>query len=489
MFLGIDIGTGSSKGVLVSKDGRILDRETIEHGVSTPQPGWYEFDAELVWWAEIQQLSKALLARSTEPLEGICVSGMGPCLVVTDEAFRPLRPAILYGVDSRAGQEIDELNQELGAESIFQQCGKQLSTQSVGPKIRWLAHHQPEVFAATKRIFSLNSFIVARLTGEYIQDHHSASQSDPLYDLHRNDWIAENWTKIAGEIPRPRLVWPSEVVAGVTPEAARLTGIPAGTPVVAGTVDAWAEAFSAGVRQPGDTMLMYGSTLFIVQMLANYQSQEKLWTTTGVDQQSLSLAAGTSTSGTLTSWLRQLFGNPSFEDLIAEASAVPAGSNGLLLLPYFAGERTPIFDAGARGTVIGLTTAHQRGHLFRAGYEGIAFGARQIMEFLAQSAERPQRLVAVGGGTQSALWTQIVSDVTGYPQEIPAETIGASYGDALMAAIGTGSVEASTKWAEISHTVQPNPEHQEVYAELYLAFSALYPATKETMHQLARLQK
>ncbi|NYE94617.1 xylulokinase [Psychromicrobium silvestre] len=489
MFLGIDIGTGSTKGVLVTSEGRILDREAIEHNVSTPRPGWFEFDAEQIWWAEIQQISRTLLSRAELPLQGVCVSGMGPCLVVTGEDLKPLRPAILYGVDSRAGAEIDELNQELGAEKIFERCGKQLSSQSVGPKVRWLAQHEPEVFAATRRIFSLNSFIVARLTGEYIQDHHSASQSDPLYDLHSNDWIPEHWQKIVGGVPAPRLVWPAEVVGSVSVEAARLTGIPSGTPVCAGTVDAWAEAFSAGVRQPGDTMLMYGSTLFVVQILQNYQAHEKLWTTTAVEPGSLSLAAGTSTSGTLASWMRQLFGQPSFEQLIAEAERVPPGSNGLLLLPYFAGERTPIFDPQARGAILGLTTAHQRGHLFRAGYEGIGYGARQIMEFLAASAERPSRLVAVGGGTQSKLWTQVTSDITGYAQEIPAETIGASYGDALMAAIGTGAVEAKTDWSRITEIIHPEPRRQELYQELYSIFSELYPATRKAMHQLAALQR
>ena len=490
MFLGIDIGTGSSKAVLVDGEGTILDQASILHEVSMPRPGWAEFDAEAVWWEETCRLSRQLLdGRDASALQGVCVSGMGPSLVVTDAGFRPLRPAILYGIDSRAHREIEELNAEFGSGELYKLGGKMLSSQSVGPKLRWLARNEPEVFESATHWFGLNSFIVARLTGEYIQDHHSASQSDPLYDLQANAWSREHYDAVAGHLQVPRLAWPMDVVGQVHRQAAELTGIPAGTPVCAGTIDAWAEAFSAGARRPGDTMLMYGSTFFFVQNLHDYRSHELLWTTTGVEKDSLCMAAGMSTSGSLTTWMKRLFGNPSFDELVAEASAVSPGADGLLVLPYFAGERTPIFDGDARGTITGLTLSHTRGHLFRATYEGVAYGVRQILNFMGGAAGETNRLVAVGGGTQSRLWLQIISDVTGREQSLPSQAIGASFGDAHMAAIGTGAVPPETDWAVIGDTIVPDARTAEIYGELFEVYDALYPATRETMHRLADIQR
>jgi xylulokinase len=488
LLLGIDIGTGSTKGVLARPDGEIVATASRSHQMSLPRPGWAEMDAEATWWADVAAISRELVPQAEgAPVAGVCVSGLGPCLVVTDEDTRPLRDAILYGVDMRATAEIDELTERLGADRIIERCGKALSTQAVGPKLLWLRRHEPALWQRVRRWYSANGFIVARLTGEYVIDHHTASQCDPLYDLAENRW-AEDWVdEVAPGLALPRLAWPSDVVGTVTPEAARATGLAAGTPVVAGTVDAWAEAFSAGVRRPGDLMLMYGSTMFFVQVLDELTSHPGLWTTVGSERGSYTLAAGMATSGSLTSWLQELMGGVPFGVLV-EAAATPPGSDGLIVLPYFAGERTPIFDPHARGVVAGLTLRHRRGHLFRAAYEGIAFGIRQILEFLDGPGGPAARIVAVGGGTKGGLWTQIVTDVCGREQQLPAQTIGASYGDALLAAVGTGVASPATDWARVDARVQPDPANAELYEELYQTYCALYPATREYVHRLAAVQ-
>jgi len=270
----------------------------------------------------------------------------------------------------------------------------------------------------------------------------------------------------------------------VTREAAEATGVPASTPVVAGTVDAYSEAFSVGVRRPGDQMLMYGSTMFLVQVIDEYFSDPTLWTTAGIERDTLALAAGTSTAGSLIGWLQQTTGGASFEELMAEAQKVPPGSEGLLVLPYFAGERTPVFDPLARGVVVGLTLRHNRGHLFRAAYEGISFGIREILERF-DDAHSGVRTVAVGGGLRSPVWTQALSDITGRPQLVPEQAIGASYGDALLAAIGTGLVDPGTDWAKVAYEIEPNPRHRALYDDLYQTWRELYPATREQVHRLA----
>ena len=484
LFLGVDIGTGSSKAVLATADGTVVDSARVSHQVAFPHPDWAEFDA-LVGWSEIGALCGQLFDRNdAHRLAGVCVSAMGPCLVVTDDDLRPLRPTILYGIDGRAGAQIEQLNGEFGPDTMLAEGGKLLSAQAVGPKLRWIRDHEPQVWAEATRWHSLSSYLVARLSGEHVIDHHTASQCDPMYELGANGWHAERSAAIAEHLALPRLAWPAEIVGRVTEAAATATGIPAGTPVCAGTVDAWSEAVSAGARRPGDLMLMYGSTMFFVLVTDELVVHEQLWTTAGVEPGTLTLAAGMSTSGILTEWMQRLFGGVAFETLVAEASAVAPGSEGVMVLPYFAGERTPVFDPDARGVIAGLSVRHSRGHLFRATYEGIGYGIRQIVELLEASGAPIERILAVGGGTQGGLWTQIVTDILGRPQLVPAETIGASYGDALLAAIGTDHVAPGTSWDRIGVTVEPDPAAGERYAQLYDAYSQLYPATRGVVHAL-----
>jgi xylulokinase len=224
-------------------------------------------------------------------------------------------------------------------------------------------------------------------------------------------------------------------------------------------------------------------------VLAEARTHPALWATTGVRPGTHCLAGGMATSGALTGWLRRIAGDLPYEQLVAEAGAVPAGSSGLVVLPYFAGERTPIFDPAARGTIIGLTLSHGRGHLYRALLEGTAYGVRHNLEALDDAGGSPQRLVAVGGGTRGGLWTQIVSDVTGRPQDVPAQTIGAAYGDALFAGTAAGLVDPGAGWNPIATRVEPDAGAAGLYDELYGVYRELYPATAAQAHALAAIQQ
>ncbi|GAA3581860.1 FGGY-family carbohydrate kinase [Amycolatopsis ultiminotia] len=481
-LLGVDIGTSSAKGVLVGADGTVLARASRPHTTSRPRPGWFEHDAETVWWAGFTALVRELLtAADGTPPAGLAVSGIGPVLLPADDAGRPVRPAILYGVDTRASAEITELTAELGAESIVERCGSALSSQAVGPKWRWLYRHEPEVAARARRFLMASSYLVQRLTGAYVLDHHSASQCDPMYDLRTGDWAADWAALVAPGIELPRLAWPSEVAGTVTAADAAETGLPAGMPVTCGTVDAWAEAASAGVVAPGDTMIMYGTTMFLIQQTATPRPVPGLWATRGVLPGSYSLAAGMATSGAITDWLRDLF-DGDFAPLVAAAGEVPAGSRGLLMLPYFAGERTPVPDPEARGVLAGLTTGHGQAELYRAALEGTAYGVRHNLEAMGGPA---RRLVAVGGGTQGRVWTGIVSDVTREDQHVPTETIGAAFGDALLAAVAVGQDPDVEAWNPVAEVIRPDPARADTYDEFYTRYRALYPATAEIAHFLA----
>lgn len=487
LLLGIDIGTASTKAVLTLPNGVIVARAQRQHALSVPRPGWAEHDAEKIWWKDVRAVCAELLASiSADRVRGVCVSGIGPCVLPCDSELRPLRPAILYGIDTRATAEIAELDQRYGVDTILARGGSTLSSQAVGPKLLWLRRHEPDILERSAGWYMASSFVVARLTGEYVLDRHSASQCNPLYDMAAGDW-AEDWAaEIAPSVPLPRLVWPSEVVGTVTAAGAAETGLAIGTPVVAGTIDAWAEAFSAGVRKPGELMIMYGSSMFVVQIAGDISPEPPLWYTEGLEPNKRTLAAGMSTAGALTEWLRHLVGEPSWSKIVAEAESSPEASRGLLVLPYFSGERTPIHDAVARGVIIGLTLSHNRGELLRGVYEGIACGVRQILATFAKTIP-VSRVVAVGGGTRSLLWTQIVSDVGRFEQHIPKETIGASYGDSLLAAIGTGFVPPETDWSETAMVIIPNDANEATYGKLVELYDRLYPATAEISHELAAL--
>jgi xylulokinase len=489
LVLGIDIGTASAKGVLATPTGEVVATAAREHALSLPRPGWAEHDAERVWWDGVLALCRELVPAAGGRLAGVCVSGIGPCVVPCDAAVRPLRPAILYGIDTRATEETAELEDRLGANAILARGGSVLSSQALGPKLLWLRRHEPEIWSRTAAWHMASSFAVARLTGEYVLDHHSASQCDPLYDMAAQGWARDWATEICGDAPLPRLAWPADVVGTVHAAGAEATGIPVGTPVMAGTIDAWAEAFSVGVRRAGDLMLMYGSTMFLVEVADAPDAHPGLWLTAGVEPGSRSLAAGMATSGSLTAWLRDLVGNVDYGELVRQAADSPPGSHGLVVLPYFAGERSPLFDPDARGVIAGLTLSHTRGDLFRAVYEAIGYGVRHILETFATAGASPGRVVAVGGGTQGDLWTQVVSDICRLPQTVPEQTIGAAYGDALLAAIGSGLVAVETDWTRKRAEVEPREAGPDAYDERYDLYRRLHPATTEIQHALSDLAR
>jgi xylulokinase len=476
VVIGVDIGTSSSKGVLVDLDGRVIASHVVEHAVQRPDPGRFEMDGR-VWWDEFVEIARQLGGD----VQAVGVSGMGPCVLLTDEYDEPLRPAILYGVDTRSGRQIERLNERYGADEIQRRCGSRLSSQAAGAKVAWVADEEPDLFARARRLYMPSSFLARRLTGEYVLDHHSASQCTPLYD-----WLEQEWWlhEVAGPVELPPLRWPGEAAGTVTAEAAAATGLPEGIAVITGTIDAWSEALSVGAQNAGDLMLMYGTTMFLVHTVPEPLTSPALWGTVGALPGTRNLAGGMATSGAITGWLRDLFGSD-YGALLDEAAAAGPGANGLLMLPYFAGERTPIMDPRARGLIAGLTLSHTRGDLYRAALEATGFAVRHNIEAIEEAGGDIRRIVAVGGGTQGGLWTQIVSDITGREQEIREQSIGAGYGAAWLAAQLVEPVSIDD-WNPVRETVGPRPGP---YEELYDLYRDLYPRTADTVHALAGRQE
>jgi len=484
VFLGVDIGTSSSKGVLVTAGGEILRAAVREHAVDRPQPGYVEMDG-LTWWDEFVAMASELTGPGDVDVAAVGVSGMGPCVLVADENDTPLRPAILYGVDSRAAVEIASLTEELGAVEILDRCGSALSSQSVGPKLAWLRNHEPELFARARRFYMPSSWLVRKLTGEYVLDLHSASQCTPMFDTSSMSWYRPWSDMIAPDLELPPLRWTGEMAGRTTTAVA---GIGAGVPVIVGTIDAWSEAVSVGAQEVGDLMLMYGTTMFLINTVHSRITSASMWGTAGALEGTRNLAGGMATSGAITGWLRDLVGSPDYATLLTEAAASGPGARGLLMLPYFAGERTPIMDPDARGVIAGLTLTHTRGDLYRAALEATAFGIRHNIETMTAAGATIDRVVAVGGGAQGALWPQIVSDVTGLPQVIPSKTIGASFGAAFLAAALEHDVRID-EWNPTAGICEPDAATKVGYDDLYAHYLDLYPATREINRALAHRQK
>lgn len=492
LLLGVDVGTASTKGVLTTLLGEIVASHEVPHELSVPRPGWAEHDAERSWWGDFVTICRTLLAAGRgDAVRAVGVSGIGPCFCPADGAGRPLRPAILYGLDTRAAAEIADLDAALGRDAILRRTGSVLTSQAVGPKLLWFRRHEAELFAQTRYVLPASSFLVLRLTGEYVVDRHTASGFNPMYDIHEGAWIDEWCAEVLGErgptLPRP--LWAVERAGEVSAAAAAETGLRAGTPVAAGTVDAAAEAFSVGVREPGELMLMYGSTFFLILVVDSPRPDERMWGTSYVLPGTADVAAGTATAGSATAWFRSLFGRahdaPGFGELAGEAAEAAPGSRGLIVLPYLSGERTPIHDPLARGLIVGLTLGHGRGDLYRAILEGTAYGVRHILEAVAELDVPVSRVVAVGGGVRGRLWPQIVSDVVGLEQELPAVTIGASYGDALLAGLASGVIGPGTAWERRAELVVPDSDRAARYDELYRLYRSLYEGTRDEMHALA----
>ncbi|NYF14280.1 xylulokinase [Pseudoclavibacter sp. JAI123] len=492
--LGVDIGTSSSKGVLVASDGTIVAQVVREHEVDRPRTGWVEMDAD-IWWSEFSDIARELVASLPGVVvDAVGVSGMGPCVLLADDDDRPVRPAILYGIDTRASKQVARMTRELGEGAITAVGGSVLSSQAGGPKIAWIAESEPEHWSQARRLFMPASWLVRKLTGEYSLDHHSASQVSPLYDIEAERWHAEWWDRYAGSLERPRLAWAGDVAGVITAEAAAETHLAPGTPVITGTIDAWAEAASVGALEVGDLMVMYGTTMFLIATTDETHRSPSMWTTVGTVPGTRNLAGGLATSGALTAWLRNLTG-AEYPQLLEEAAASGPGANGLLTLPYFAGERTPIQDPQARGVIAGLTLEHTRGDLYRAALEATAFGVRHNIETMREAGAALQRIVAVGGGTQGQLWLQTVSDVCGLPQEVPSATIGASYGSAFLAArafaraTGEDGLPSITDWNPPTEVITPNPALKDFYDGLFELYLRLYGDSKSVVHELAALHR
>ncbi len=494
-LLGVDIGTFSSKGVLVGDDGEVAAERTVEHSLDIPSPGRAEHDPEGVWWGDFLLICRDLLRTSgvtAGSIEALGVSTISPAVVAVDAEGRALRPAILYGIDTRATAEMAELSSETGAH---------YDSQSAAPKVMWIRRNEPQVWSRARWILNGSGFINLRLTGARTIDVYDASIFSPLFDARTRTWSKDYGSLVAPAEMMPEITWTSAVMGRVSPEAARQTGLAPGMPVITGTADAAAEAVGAGLAAPGDMMVMYGSSTFFILRTDRLRSPRGFWSSRFLEPETFVVAGGTATAGSLTRWFRDQFapeersaeragGESAYAALARLADASPPGSRGLVVLPYFSGERTPLDDPGARGMIFGLTLGHTRADVYRAVLESVGFSIRHNIEALKAEDCAASRILAVGGGTRNPAWMKIVSDIAGIEQVVPARQVGASYGDAFLAGIGAGIFRGTAdavRWVRPGAAVQPDPVPRAVYDAGYRLYRDLYESNRELMRKAAAI--
>lgn len=306
-LLGFDAGTSASKGTLCDFAGGILATAETPHPVRSPKPGYAEHDPIQDWWHDFIKIVRELLEKSgidPKQIAGIGVSTVMAGITPVDASGTPLRNAILYGIDSRAQKQIADLNREIGEEALLSICGTLLNMESFGPKIRWIQDNEPEIFRRTHRFTFAAGFLTAKLTGRYCLDRYSARAALPMLDSEKIEWNEELTRFVCRMDQLPEIVNTTDVVGKVTHAAALETGLAEGTPVIAGTTDAGAESISAGITQPGDMMMMYGSTLYMLRLTEKMVRNSGLASGVYVLNNTARLTAGMATAGALLRWMR-----------------------------------------------------------------------------------------------------------------------------------------------------------------------------------------
>ena len=506
-LLGVDIGTQGIKGVLLDENLKEVGKAYTEHNYIQPKPNWFEHNAEETWWKGFKLIIQKLFSEmSISPKEiiGVGCSGVSPCMLPVDDKNNPLRNAILYGIDTRSQNEIKEITQKLGEEKLLEINKQPLTTQSVGPKILWYKKNEPKKYKKTKRIFTTSNYIVYKLTGKYLLDYTQAAFFGPFYNFDKHCWnkeICETFDISLNLFPDLKNV--KDIAGRVSRKAAQETGLSEGTPVILGTADGIAEIISAGSSIPGEVTLIYGTTGIISIITNKIPSIKELWVLPHfLFSDKYLVVGGTATSAALTKWFRDNFGEiekimqkrikiNAYDLLIQQVKKIAPGSQGLIVLPYFSGERTPINDPLARGVIMGLTLSHSRNHIYRALLEGAAYSFQHHFDIFKQHKLEISKVIACGGGTKSDLWVQIVSDVIGYDQFIPNTTIGAEMGMAYMAAKAIGLFDSYSSIMETAggkdsyKRIKFNQKNHETYREYYKIYRNLYKNIKNDMHALA----
>ena len=491
-LIGIDVGTGGSRAVLIDAAGRVVASATVEHQPFVSlQTGWAEQDPH-DWWRASAAAIRAAIAKAgidADQIKGVGLSGQMHGAVLLDERDEVLRPALIW-CDQRSADQCRYLTANVGAARLIELTCNPALTGFTLPKLLWVRDHEPETWQRVRSVLLPKDYVRFKLTGDKATDVADASGT-LLLNVASRRWSDEMLaaTEIDAEV-LPRLYESAEITGVVSDKAAAETGLLAGTPVVAGAGDQAAGAVGLGLVEPGMISATIGTSgvVFATTNTPALDPQGRVHTFCHAIPGRWHVMGVTQGAGLSLRWFKDQFGvvstdvssGDSYDSLTAEAARVPPGADGLLWAPYLMGERTPHVDPDARAALVGLTASHTRAHVVRAILEGVAFSLRDSFEILKELHVPCETIRLGGGGARSALWRQIQADVYGHEVETVEAEEGAAYGVALLAAVAGGawpSVEAAC--AEVVRTkqrVEPDHEAVEIFHRQYQKYVALYPA-------------
>jgi len=498
-FIGIDVGTSSIKALLVNPNGEVLANSNPQYPFQTPAPLWAETDPEVWWHATCAALKELLKDQKPERIGGVGLTGQMHGLVLLDQEGQPLRPCIMWN-DQRSYKECDEMMESIGQSEVLRITGNPILAGFTAPKLRWVEKNEPEIFSKISKVLLPKDFIRYRLTGEFFSDVSDASGTSML-NVGKRQWSDE----ILSAMGWPR-DWLPEVTestiasAKISPSVSDLTGLVAGTPVIAGGGDQAAQAVGCGIVKQGMVSATLGTSGVVFAQSDEYrvEPEGKLhafchampgkWHLMGV----MLSAAGSF------QWFKNELGKEeqkreeagegnAYDFLTGAAADVAPGCEGLIFLPYLSGERTPHPDPHARGAFVGITLRHRKPHLTRAVLEGVSFGLKDSLSLMQSLGVQPEKVILSGGGARSDVWKQMLADVFETPCTLVNATEGAAYGAALLASVGCGAyscVEGASKaWIRETEQIRVGANHLE-YQKNYKVYQDLYPALKASFSKL-----
>ena len=486
-FLGMDVGTGGTRAVIVDGEGKLIAGASSEHAAfKSPHPGWAEQEPQ-DWWRAAQEAIRQVLAQAPEPRQPIAAIGLTGQMhgaVMLDENGAVLRPALIW-CDTRTQPECDWLTDKIGYERLIElTCNPALPNFTV-TKLLWVKEHQPEIFAKIRHILCPKDYVRYRLTGEFAIDVQEASGTLLLDVTHRR------WSKEVAEAAGidaswlPKLYESPEVCARISEDAAGLTGLTAGIPVVAGAGDQGAGAVGMGILQPGSVSATIGTSgvVFAATAAPTKDPHGRLHTFCHAVPGLWHVMGVTQSAGLSFRWLKEtFFAGQNYDELTALAAKIPAGSEGLEWAPYLLGERTPHLDPEVRAAFAGISTTHTGAHFVRAVLEGVAYSLQDTFALFAELGIPVSGIRLGGGGARGPLWRSIQAGIYGHAVEILTAEEGGAFGAALLAGVGQGHWanldQACAQAIEVAQRIEPNPIDVSAYKTGYVQWRKLYPALK-----------
>lgn len=491
LALGIDIGTTSVKVLLISKDGKVLFETSKAHDLVSSEPGFAEEDPN-VWWDSVKLILKELCEKNlSDRIAAIGVTGMVPTLILVDEKLNAIRNSIQQN-DARTTKEIEELKQVVDEDKYFAATANTLNQQIIFPKYLWLKKHEPENIKKARWIMGSYDYISTKLTGNPHVEYNWALESG-MWLVKEKKWHKDILkTADMDESILPTVFEPTQVVGDTTEALKNETGFPDGIPVVAGSADHIASSLAVGLKDEGDLLLKFGGAGDIMFVTNSLMMDRRLFLDYHDIPSKYVLNGCMASSGSLIKWYMKLLKENSYDELdkLAEESGI--GSQGLVTLPYFLGEKTPIFDTKARGLIFGLDLHHNRGDIFRSIMESVVFGFKHHIEVLNESGFEIKRVFISDGGARDPLWRKITADAVGVDIKYITDNPGSSLGAAFIAGYSSGIF---TDWDEIdkfltkSEITVADKENNLKYEKYYQLYRKLYTTLKPLYEELYTIKE